>query len=674
MLFLRTKKEKNDLQASITHINCLPNCKKQDLPQTINHDDEDLKQFKMYREKYQNLSPFQKELISNMFKNKYHHEYSMEFKQCCYIAYTKSSSCYALLASLIPLPCEKTLTDAFQSDVDVYKEALLNPEKCNYIYNKKESNTESEDIPCVISVDAFAASVFRKKKEINEYRHCFIFNMQPFPFFEKPFIVHLEPSLKGNGSKEIDKLITYFIHLPSKYHVYFISVDGDLHYDSFFSKQFERLLNLYKEGGIENVQAHLIDDGPVWSSDFLHIDKNVRFKLMNNKCIINPFVPQKAINSFIINSLLDVDDALTDRSCIGKMRDIYPLILFTVRNSLILLNSYTRESFFYFIVFALWSESKMNETLAPKTRLFIVNVVLHIMICIYEEYIKPLPSNVSMKNTCGCFQLFLSHEKLKRIIPTLMAESFSLKNYCENLAIDRLSSHPCENRIGVIRYECNGDNSMNNIIRSTARYEFAKDALQRLGINIERRSRLNKGGCRTNMGDIEFNFEMNEIDLANLIMKVGFYKNSSEEETEFLFQKLNRFQFEAPYKIASNFTITANITILNRIISDFKYSFDYSPQYKKAIWSSADQILMDRLLLSGYEDMIPYVITWIIPETLKKKIEERKNVLAYRKFTDSEMELIDQYNHHLIGFDELLEKCQVRTKESLLILLKSFHS
>ena len=178
-------------------------------------------------------------------------------------------------------------------------------------------------------------------------------------------------------------------------------------------------MNLYKEGGIENVQAHLIDDGPVWSSDFLHIDKNVRFKLMNNKCIINPFVPQKAINSFIINSLLDVDDALTDRSCIGKMRDIYPLILFTVRNSLILLNSYTRESFFYFIVFALWSESKMNETLAPKTRLFIVNVVLHIMICIYEEYIKPLPSNVSMKNILNRSTLFKEGTKISNLLTKL---------------------------------------------------------------------------------------------------------------------------------------------------------------------------------------------------------------------------------------------------------------
>lgn len=50
---------------------------------------------------------------------------------------------------------------------------------------------------------------------------------------------------------------------------------------------------------------------------------------MNNKYIINPFEQQKTINSFIIDSLLGVDEALNDKSNIGKMRDIYPLMLFS---------------------------------------------------------------------------------------------------------------------------------------------------------------------------------------------------------------------------------------------------------------------------------------------------------------------------------------------------------
>lgn len=50
---------------------------------------------------------------------------------------------------------------------------------------------------------------------------------------------------------------------------------------------------------------------------------------MNNKYIINPFKQQKTINSFIIDSLLGVDEALNDKSNIGEMRDIYPLMLFS---------------------------------------------------------------------------------------------------------------------------------------------------------------------------------------------------------------------------------------------------------------------------------------------------------------------------------------------------------
>lgn len=94
---------------------------------------------------------------------------------------------------------------------------------------------------------------FSKKKrdcKRRKKKHCFIFNLQPFSFYEKPFIIHLEPSVSGKGSKEIDRLIQYFINYKTKNKICFISVDGDLYYYHFFSRQFDRLFQLYKNGGI----------------------------------------------------------------------------------------------------------------------------------------------------------------------------------------------------------------------------------------------------------------------------------------------------------------------------------------------------------------------------------------------------------------------------------------
>ena len=79
------------------------------------------------------------------------------------------------------------------------------------------------------------------------------------------------------------------------------------------------------------------------------------------------------INTFSISQFIDAADALFDNSSIGKMRDAYPLQLFTIKNSLILLNQYTKESFIYFVVFAFWSEAQLNEHIKPKTRVFLIN-------------------------------------------------------------------------------------------------------------------------------------------------------------------------------------------------------------------------------------------------------------------------------------------------------------
>lgn len=52
--------------------------------------------------------------------------------------------------------------------------------------------------------------------------------MQSFDISIKPFILHLEPSSKGNESKEIDKITNKILKIPSKFKILFVSVDGDL--------------------------------------------------------------------------------------------------------------------------------------------------------------------------------------------------------------------------------------------------------------------------------------------------------------------------------------------------------------------------------------------------------------------------------------------------------------
>ena len=669
LLFHRTLKEKNDVKATAKKERNLHSPPRQNDQVESEISDDEIKSYLKYREKFENLHPFQKEIILNFFREKNGRDYSMEFKQFCYVLYNKSPREYKLLETLLPFPCYKTIHNNFENDISNYNEYITNVDSCIEILKQKEIGIEGDFIPCVLSIDAFTTTIF-KKQEIKDNNHCFIFNMQPFDTSIKSFILHLEPSGKGNGSKEIDEITNKILKIPSKFKILFISVDGDLHYDNFFKKQFDRLINLYKNGGLENVFDHLFDNGPIYISDFLHIDKNMRSRLLNNKIIINPFIPQKSINTFCINQLIDAKDALFDRSSIGKMRDAYPLQLFTIKNSLVLLNQYTKESFFYFVLFSLWSEAQLNQEIDPETRVYLINTLIDIFVQLYDEYSKTLPQNVSMKNSPYCSQLFLTYIKIQRIIPTLIAESFSIQKHCENLGIDRLGSHPCENRIGNIRCECQGNHSFENVLATTTRHEYLKGALKCLSLKEERPTRLNMGGCKTSMGNVRFNFSIDHITFANLIMKIGYYQNANEEETDFIFNKLKEFITEAPYNHAFNISTNSNVSILNRIYSSKEIKNDYSPYFKQILWSSSENKLITQMILTGNEFSIYSTLKWIPQKVLHQKIYQEKQKLYYRPLDRTEFLNVQQYIERKISIEQLLSLCKWRTKESLEFLAK----
>lgn len=68
-----------------------------------------------------------------------------------------------------------------------------------------------------------------------------------------------------------------------------------------------------------------------WNSNPLHLYKNGRSRILNNKVVINPYVNCAPINSKGINNEIKLGSVLEDKSTIGKMRDIYPVTLFTFK-------------------------------------------------------------------------------------------------------------------------------------------------------------------------------------------------------------------------------------------------------------------------------------------------------------------------------------------------------
>ena len=115
LLFRRTLKEKKNIQSN----NIKGRNLHASLPRPIEGlvSDEDISIFLKYKEKFQNLHPFQKEIIINIFKEPNGREYTKDFKKYCYCLYNRSPREYELLRVILPFPTYKTLHSTFQNEI-----------------------------------------------------------------------------------------------------------------------------------------------------------------------------------------------------------------------------------------------------------------------------------------------------------------------------------------------------------------------------------------------------------------------------------------------------------------------------------------------------------------------------------------------------------------------------
>lgn len=163
LLYKRAETEKSDIRLSITKERNLNSPPRKDI-QVKEALSENEKKFLKYKEKFEQLHPFQKEIVLNIFKSKPSREYSIDFKKFCYICYVRSPRSYELFEIIMPILCYKTLYNCFKDDVNSYKDAILNLDSFPSLLTQKEKEIEEKEIPCVLSVDAFTTTIFIKKR------------------------------------------------------------------------------------------------------------------------------------------------------------------------------------------------------------------------------------------------------------------------------------------------------------------------------------------------------------------------------------------------------------------------------------------------------------------------------------------------------------------------------
>jgi hypothetical protein len=140
--------------------------------------------------------------------------------------------------------------------------------------------------------------------------------------------------------------------------------------------------------------------------------------------------------------LLRLGTTLTDLSPVGKMRDVYPLVITRVEHmTTLLLNDATAETVIWLSLSLCFNAIRL-ETITRETRIFVLRICFFLArnLCEAKKSGRdPNPETSKKKKTT----IFTSQWSI-RFLNTVLILIFSIENY-ESIALDRQSPHPLDN-------------------------------------------------------------------------------------------------------------------------------------------------------------------------------------------------------------------------------------
>jgi hypothetical protein len=222
----------------------------------------------------------------------------------------------------------------------------------------------------ILCIDAFSVGPMARVTDLthrpSSYKNCFLFRLTPLDRRFRVVPLRLHPAPSGAASvathQRVDQLIEEITRVDSRISLNFISVDGDEGYNEYFERVFNQVVGFIEEKklGIE-FGDFVLSIRLFWLSDWLHLVKNARVKLFGTRIVVNPQdVSGGATRDGIAGSFAK-SPTFTDNSPLRKMRDCYPLDLFTLRRTYIrFVHRNNIDKFISASILGPWSETLEN--------------------------------------------------------------------------------------------------------------------------------------------------------------------------------------------------------------------------------------------------------------------------------------------------------------------------
>lgn len=329
----------------------------------------------------------------------------------------------------------------------------------------------------------------------------------------------------GSMNKDIFKEITDLIEILKNYNIktQFISSDGDRFFDNSHKSLFSTLSRKLQASTFDNNLDIAANEELLYLSDILHLMKIACSRVKKKPILIYTNRGGTSSDFFFtddsmtLNDILGLGDPLIDQSPAGKLKDSYPISLFSLINVIKLLNKGFICDALYLLPYTLLLECIRNPIWNKKSRQDLLRVCYDIFKFIYDNQIEfSLTQEIMETNKIGCEILtFGTSINLIRIMNTIIGIGVAIKKLGD-IGLERLGTHLIECFFGNIRFNVYFKENYEDIMNTIAKNVLSTDIKRHYSLNVVNKTRLTQAGAKM----------INENDLTNV--QIEFPENISD--------------------------------------------------------------------------------------------------------------------------------------------------
>ena len=466
-------------------------------------------------------------IISELIQNEkiciHSRKYSNYLKDICFLLFINSNITYALLRKFLPLPHPDHLRKVYRYTMKIKKQNLLNKNQIEFLLKELHNELTKEEKKPIVAALAFDAATIDPRD--NGSTGIIVFNAQPLEGENKTKVVYVEKNKNGKADKKtITEIVNDIESSGKKANILFrfIAMDGDSASNQFhldFNKYLNSFKGKYNEDFLEYVGKY---PKPIPISDWLHLLKNLRTRINENKIIL--FKGSEVITMKKIGEFLDLEDAVMNSRGRSTMRDDLALRLINDKNISVLGNNEQYCSLILMVPFVLFTIVLQSENLSVEARKKLCLLSYEIITQVSKESQK-LPHQRSEYTDNVAYLLNMMQI---RTLNTIIGVAYALKDYGDGIMTSRLGTHIVEFIFGRMRNGCQGFDSLDQCIYQLVKEQISKEILEKYNkeeVPVSGRSHPG-GSCFCQKWNVEIKKKIDLNQITNECIELIHHKIS----------------------------------------------------------------------------------------------------------------------------------------------------